>query len=234
MFVHKDKNDKVYFTSVTLIVVVIIAFVAGVLFASYLGGVLPTEDKARPQAVKEEKPTAPEAPPAAPPERKPEPPPEVQPVKTQATPNAEKKARVAQVRVRSAAEEEQAARVGAKQKSKKAILQEIEKCLSEKRYATAVGLYKALLAQDPDNAYIYRYQLGKIYRSMGERNKELISYKLSLRLNPDDDDVYLAQGEALERAGSRNEAAASYQKALGINPLSKEAKRRLDALQVKK
>ena len=122
---------------------------------------------------------------------------------------------------------------GAKAPSVTKKLKEIDNLVASKKYLTAVKAYKGLLITDPDNAYTYRYKLGQIYRLMKDTNKEIISYNLSLKQNPDNDDVYMALGEAQERSGSYSAAIDAYRKALSLNPLNTKAKTKIEELEGK-
>ncbi|MCF8053975.1 MAG: hypothetical protein K9K75_01980 [Deltaproteobacteria bacterium] len=208
MFLYRRDNN-LYFSKVTLVIVALAAFAAGLLFAPYLQRAVGTKSlESKPagmnnEAVKHASPT-------------------------DVTVKKETPSKRAM-----ALQEETVARKGAGRKSKDVINREAEEAIRKREYATAVGLYKALLEKDPHNAYLYRYHLGKTYRLMEEYGKEMISYRLSLRLNPDNDDAYVAQGEGFERDRIYKEAISSYKKALEVNPHSEIAKARLEDLAAK-
>jgi tetratricopeptide (TPR) repeat protein len=102
----------------------------------------------------------------------------------------------------------------------------------EKQYENAIKIYKKMIAINPKRATAYS-GLGYVYGLKNDVDKEIEYYKISLRYDAEDDDVYLSLGKAYERKGMYQEALKAYTHAYELNPDSKVAAKKIPALKIK-
>ena len=102
----------------------------------------------------------------------------------------------------------------------------------EKQYENAIKIYKKMIAINPKRATAYS-GLGYVYGLRNDIDKEIEYYKISLRHDAEDDDVYLSLGKAYEKKGMYQDALKAYVHAYELNPDSNVAARKIPALKIK-
>lgn len=88
--------------------------------------------------------------------------------------------------------------------------------------AAAEAFFRAALVVDSENERA-RYGLGLAQLKQGSVERALMNLGMARHLEPDDAQVHIAIGQALESMGHDQEAIASYKTALGLQPENPEA-----------
>ncbi len=104
--------------------------------------------------------------------------------------------------------------------------------MKEKRYDSAIKIYRKMTALNPKNASAYS-SLGYVYGLKNDIENEIECYKISLKHDAEDDDVYLQLGAAYEKKGMYEDALKAYKGAYELNPASSKAAEKIPALKVK-
>ncbi len=107
-----------------------------------------------------------------------------------------------------------------------------DRYMEEKRYESAIKIYKKMIALSPKRASAYS-SLGYVYGLRNEVDKEIEYYKISLKYDAEDDDVYVNLGAAYEKKGMYEDALTAYKTAYALNPDSSMAAKKIPALKVK-
>ncbi len=107
-----------------------------------------------------------------------------------------------------------------------------EHYLKEKQLDNAVRSYKKITELDPRGAAAY-YNIGHIYGLRGDRDREIEYYKISLRYDADDYEVYQDLGAAYESKQMYAEAFRAYEKAYQLNPEAKKAKTKIPQMKIR-
>jgi tetratricopeptide (TPR) repeat protein len=102
----------------------------------------------------------------------------------------------------------------------------------EKQYENAIKTYKKMTNINPKRATAYS-GLGYVYGLKNDVDKEIEYYKISLRYDAEDDDVYLSLGKAYEKKGMYQDALKAYIHAYELNPDSNVAAKKIPALKIK-
>ena len=102
----------------------------------------------------------------------------------------------------------------------------------QKQYENAIKTYKKMIAINPKRATAYS-GIGYVYGLKNDIDKEIEYYKISLRYNAEDDDVYLSLGKAYEKKGMYQDALKAYIHAYELNPDSIVAAKKIPALKIK-
>jgi len=102
----------------------------------------------------------------------------------------------------------------------------------EKQYENAIKTYKKMININPKRATAYS-GLGYVYGLKNDVDKEIEYYKISLRYDAEDDDVYLSLGKAYEKKGMYQDALKAYIHAYELNPDSNVAAKKIPALKIK-
>jgi len=101
-----------------------------------------------------------------------------------------------------------------------------------KQYDNAIKTYKKMITMNPKKATAYS-GLGYVYGLKNDIDKEIEYYKISLRYDAEDDDVYLSLGKAYEKKGMYQDALKAYIHAYELNPDSSLAAKKIPALKIK-
>jgi tetratricopeptide (TPR) repeat protein len=104
--------------------------------------------------------------------------------------------------------------------------------LKEKNYVKAVSYYKKIVELEPKKAGSYA-SLGYAYAASEDWDMAIKNYRIALRYDRDDDDVYSNLGEAYERKGMYQEALKAFTNAYALNPESAKAAQRIPKLKIK-
>lgn len=104
--------------------------------------------------------------------------------------------------------------------------------MKEKRYENAIRIYKKMTALNPKRASAYS-SLGYVYSLKNDIDREIEYYKISLRYDAEDDNVYLNLGAAYEKKGMYGDALKAYSSAYELNPDSGIAAKKIPALKIK-
>jgi tetratricopeptide (TPR) repeat protein len=75
--------------------------------------------------------------------------------------------------------------------------------------------------------------LGYVYGLKGDADREIEYYKLSLRHDPEDDEVYQNLGAAYEKKEMYADAYNAYVKAYELNPEAKKAKSKIPQMKIR-
>ena len=102
----------------------------------------------------------------------------------------------------------------------------------EKQYENAIKTYKRMININPKRATAYS-GLGYVYGLKNDVDKEIEYYKISLRYDAEDDDVYLSLGKAYEKKGMYQDALKAYIHVYELNPDSNVAAKKIPALKIK-
>ena len=102
----------------------------------------------------------------------------------------------------------------------------------EKQYENAIKTYKKMITINPKKATAYS-GLGYVYGLKNDIDKEIEYYKISLKYDAEDDDVYLSLGKAYEKKGMYQDALKAYIHAYELNPDSTVAAKKIPALKIK-
>ncbi|HUH66086.1 MAG TPA: tetratricopeptide repeat protein, partial [Syntrophales bacterium] len=102
----------------------------------------------------------------------------------------------------------------------------------EKQYENAIKTYKRMLSINPKRAVAYS-GLGYVYGLKNDTDREIEYYKMSLKYDREDDDVYLNLGKAYEKKGMYQDALKAYTQAYELNPDSSVAAKKIPALKIK-
>lgn len=102
----------------------------------------------------------------------------------------------------------------------------------EKQYENAIKTYKKMISINPKRATAYS-GLGYVYGLKNDIDKEIEYYKISLKYDAEDDDVYLSLGKAYEKKGMYQDALKAYIHAYELNPDSNVAAKKIPALKIK-
>ncbi len=97
----------------------------------------------------------------------------------------------------------------------------------QKRYAEAEAIYKKLIADHPKFAEAYVDYGVSLWRQDKDKEAE-VQFKAGLTVNPDNAWAHYTFGNFLRQKKRLREAKAAYEAALRINPNYREAKERLD------
>jgi tetratricopeptide (TPR) repeat protein len=102
----------------------------------------------------------------------------------------------------------------------------------EKQYENAIKIYEKMIVINPKRATAYS-GLGYVYGLKNNIDKEIEYYRISLRYDAEDDDVYLSLGKAYEKKGMYQDALKAYTHAYELNPDSNVAAKKIPALKIK-
>ncbi|MGZ6274828.1 MAG: tetratricopeptide repeat protein, partial [Syntrophales bacterium] len=102
----------------------------------------------------------------------------------------------------------------------------------QKQYENAIKIYKKMIAINPKRATAYS-GLGYVYGLKNDIDKEIEYYRISLRYDAENDDVYLSLGKAYEKKGMYQDALKAYTHAYELNPDSSVAAKKIPALKIK-
>ncbi len=102
----------------------------------------------------------------------------------------------------------------------------------QKQYEKAIKTYKKMITINPKRATAYS-GLGYVYGLKNDTDKEIEYYRISLRYDAEDDDVYLSLGKAYEEKGMYQDALKAYTHAHELNPDSNVAAKKIPALKIK-
>ena len=102
----------------------------------------------------------------------------------------------------------------------------------EKQYENAIKTYKRMIAINSKRAVAYS-GLGYVYGLRNDTDKEIEYYRVSLKYDRENDDVYLSLGKAYEKKGMYQDAINAYTQAYELNPDSGVAARKIPALKIK-
>ncbi|KAG1672946.1 hypothetical protein FOA52_012391 [Chlamydomonas sp. UWO 241] len=97
------------------------------------------------------------------------------------------------------------------------------------QHLKAAGLYTKAIKEEPDNAVLYSNRSAALLK-LAKYPKALDDADTVIRLMPDWDKGYFRRGAVLEAQERGAEALATYQRALEINPDSKELAAKITAL----
>lgn len=107
-----------------------------------------------------------------------------------------------------------------------------EHYVNEKQYDKAIKAYRKMIDLEPKKAAGYS-NVAYVYGLKNDVNKEIEYYKLSLKYDREDSQVYLSLGEAYEKQGLYEEALKAYNNAYGLNPDSAKAAKKIPQLRIK-
>ena len=89
--------------------------------------------------------------------------------------------------------------------------------MKEKLYEKAIRTYKRLIELNPKKAANYS-SAAYAYGLAGDLERQIEYYRLSLRYDPEDDEVHESLGTAYEKKGLFQEALKEYTAAYELNP----------------
>ena len=104
--------------------------------------------------------------------------------------------------------------------------------MKEKQYDDALRCYKKMTELAPKKASPYS-SMGYLYGLIGDTDKEMQYYKMSLRYDPEDYDVYQSLGAAYEKKEMYADAYKAYLKAYELNPEAKKARTKIPQLRIR-
>ncbi len=107
-----------------------------------------------------------------------------------------------------------------------------EHYISEKQYEKAIRAYRKMIELEPKKAAGYA-NVAYVYGLKDDVYKEIEYYKMSLRYDPEDSQVYLNLGEAYEKEEMYEEALKAYTNAYGLNPEAAKAARKIPQMRIK-
>jgi tetratricopeptide (TPR) repeat protein len=107
-----------------------------------------------------------------------------------------------------------------------------EHYLGEKQYEKAIKAYKKMIELEPRKAAGYA-NVAYVYGLKNDVYKEIEYYKMSLRYDPEDSQVYMSLGQAYEKEEMYEEALKAYKNAYGLNPDAKKAAEKIPKLRIK-
>jgi tetratricopeptide (TPR) repeat protein len=102
----------------------------------------------------------------------------------------------------------------------------------QKQYENAIKTYKKMITINARRATAYS-GLGYVYGLKNDIDKEIEYYKISLKHDAEDDDVYLSLGKAYEKKGMHQDALKAYIHAYELNPDLSVAAKKIPALKIK-
>jgi superkiller protein 3 len=104
--------------------------------------------------------------------------------------------------------------------------------MNAKLYESAIRTYKKMITLNPKRASAYS-SLGYVYGLKNNTEKEIEYYKLSLKYDAENDDVYFNLGAAYEKKGMYQEALNAYTVAYELNHDLSGAAKKIPALKIK-
>ena len=104
--------------------------------------------------------------------------------------------------------------------------------LKEKKCAQAIKYYKKIVSLAPKEAGSYD-NLGYAYAACNDLDAAIKNYRIALRYDRDDDEIYANMGEAYEKKGLYQEALKAYTNAYELNPESAKAAQKIPKLKIK-
>ena len=104
--------------------------------------------------------------------------------------------------------------------------------LKEKKCAAAIKYYKKIVQLEPKKAGSYD-SLGYAYAACNDLDRAIQNYRIALRYDHEDDEIYANMGEAYEKKGLYQEALKAYTSAYALNPESARAGQRIPKLKIK-
>ncbi|MDO8721870.1 MAG: tetratricopeptide repeat protein [Syntrophales bacterium] len=104
--------------------------------------------------------------------------------------------------------------------------------MKERQYDNALRSYKKMTELAPKKAAPYS-SMGYVYGLMGDTDKEMQYYKMALRYDPEDSDVYQSLGAAYEKKEMYADAYKAYLKAYELNPEAKKARTKIPQLRIR-
>jgi tetratricopeptide (TPR) repeat protein len=104
--------------------------------------------------------------------------------------------------------------------------------LKEKNCAMALRYYKKIVELEPKKAGSYE-SLGYAYAACNDEDKTIKNYRIALRYDREDDELYANLGEAYEKKGLYPEALKAYTHAYELNPESVKAAQKIPKLKIK-
>ncbi|HET6461840.1 MAG TPA: tetratricopeptide repeat protein [Syntrophales bacterium] len=102
----------------------------------------------------------------------------------------------------------------------------------DRQYDNAIKTYKKMIVMNPKKGTAYS-GLGYVYGLKNDIDKEIEYYRISLKYDAEDDDVYLGLGKAYEKKGMYQDALKAYINAYELNPDSALAAKKIPALKIK-
>jgi tetratricopeptide (TPR) repeat protein len=104
--------------------------------------------------------------------------------------------------------------------------------LKENNCAVAIKYYKKIAQLEPKKSGSYD-SLGYAYAACHDLDKAIQNYRIALKYDRDDDEVYANMGEAYEKKGLYQEALKAYTNAYELNPESAKAAQKIPKLRIK-
>ena len=104
--------------------------------------------------------------------------------------------------------------------------------LKEKKCAVAIRYYKKIAQLEPKKAGSYE-SLGYAYAVCNDLDSAIKNYRMALKYDREDDEIFANMGEAYEKKGLYSEALKAYTSAYALNPESEKAGQRIPKLKIK-
>jgi tetratricopeptide (TPR) repeat protein len=104
--------------------------------------------------------------------------------------------------------------------------------LKEKKCAVAITYYKQIARLEPKKSGSYG-SLGYAYAACNDLDRAIQNYRIALKYDRDDDEIYANMGETYEKKGRYQEALKAYTSAYALNPESAQAGQRIPKLKIK-
>jgi len=104
--------------------------------------------------------------------------------------------------------------------------------LKEKKCAPAIKYYKKIAQLEPKKAGSYD-NLGYAYAACNDLDAAIKNYRIALKYDRDDDEIYANMADAYEKKGLYQEALKAYTHAYELNPESARAGQRIPKLKIK-
>jgi tetratricopeptide (TPR) repeat protein len=104
--------------------------------------------------------------------------------------------------------------------------------MKEKLYDKAIQAYKKLIELNPKKAAYYS-SAAYAYGLTGDLDRQIEYYRLSLRYDPEDDEVCVNLGAAYEKKGLLQDALKAYTTAYELNPDAATAARKIPQIKIK-
>jgi tetratricopeptide (TPR) repeat protein len=104
--------------------------------------------------------------------------------------------------------------------------------LKEKQCASAIKYYKKIAQLEPKKAGSYD-SLGYAYAVCNDLDRAIQNYRIALKYDCEDDDIFANLGEAYEKKGLYSDALKAYTNAYALNPESVQAGQRIPKLKIK-
>ena len=108
----------------------------------------------------------------------------------------------------------------------------VDAYMKEKLYDKAIRTYKKQIELNPKKA-VYYSSAAYAYGLMGDLDRQIEYYRLSLRYDPEDDEAYVGLGTAYEKKGLFQDALKAYTTAYELNPDAVKAARKIPQMKIK-